>query len=109
MITTSYGSWYNHTGHNTSPKADIADAINGGDTDWLERMEESGALDRVEADYYQAVQDALPDGIWLTGEEFIGLHESDPNYTAEIANFDIRAAIESVDFVAILEKHDVDN
>lgn len=107
--TTSFGSWYNHTGYNTSPEADIQDAISGGDTDWHERMDAAGKLDAIASDYRDAVQAALPDGIWLTGDEFIGLHDSDPNYTDEIAEFDISAAIEAIDLNAIVEKHDVDN
>ena len=54
------------------------------------------------------VRAALPEGIYLTGDEFIGLHHSDPNYTDELADFDIKAAIESVDLGEIVERHDVD-
>lgn len=106
MITTGYGSWYNHTGSNTSPAGDVLDAINGGDNDWQRLMEESGALDRIETEYYHAVQNTLPDGIWLTGEEFIGRHESDPLYTDELAEFDIGEAVRSVDLYAIIERHE---
>lgn len=108
MITTGYGSWYNHTQSNTSPEADILDAINGGDNDWQERMEASGALDAIASDYRDAVQAALPGGIYLSGDEFNGLHHSDPDYTDEIGDFDIKEAIERIDLTAIIQKHDID-
>lgn len=108
MITTSYGTWYNHTGYNTSPEGDIADYINGGGADWCERMEAAGAVEAIADEYRAAVQAALPAGICLTGDEFIGPHHSDPGYTDEIAEFDIRAAIEDIDLGPIVAKHDVD-
>lgn len=107
--TTNYGTWYNHTGYNLTPGADILDAINGGDSPWQQRMEESGALERIESDWRDAIQAALPDGVWLTGNEFIGPHDSDPTFTDEIADFDIKAAIENIDLEKIIEKHDVDS
>lgn len=108
MITTDCGTWCNHGDNsNVSVEASIADAINGGDSDWQERMETSGALERVAADYRDAINEALPDGIWLTGNDFICLHHSDPNYTDEIADFDISEAIEKIDLFEIVEKHDV--
>jgi hypothetical protein len=108
MITTGYGSWYNHTGNNTSPEGDIADYMNGAGADWWKRMEEAGAIDAIAADYRTAVDAALPDGISLSGDEFLGLHQADPNYTDEIGDFDIRAAIEAIDLEPIVRKHDVD-
>lgn len=110
MITTEFGSWANHGDEwNVSVEASIADAINGGDNDWQERMETSGALDRIASDYRDAVNDALPYGIWLTGNEFIGLHQSDPDCTDEILEFDISAAVKEIDLMEIIQKHDVDN
>lgn len=108
MITTGYGSWYNHTGYNLSPEADIADYMNGGGSDWCERMDESGATEAIADDYRAAVDKALPEGIYLSGDEFIGLHHTDPDYTDEIAEFDIRAAIEGIDLGSIIQKHDID-
>ncbi|SDL27368.1 hypothetical protein [Streptomyces indicus] len=109
-VTTSYGTWANHGDRrNASVEATILDAINGGDSDWQERMETSGALDRIADDYRDAIDDALPEGISISGNEFIGLHHTDPDYTDAIGDFDIRAAIEDIDLYAIIQKHDVDN
>ncbi|MEU5959232.1 hypothetical protein [Streptomyces sp. NPDC047525] len=107
MITTGYGSWYNHTGSNTSPEGDIADYMNGGGSDWCERMDKAGATEAIADEYREAVCTALPAGIYLTGDEFIGLHHSDPDYTDEIGDFDIRAAIEEIDLGGIVAKHDI--
>lgn len=109
-VTTSYGTWVNHgDSSNVSVEASIADAINGGDSDWRERMETSGALDRIAADYRDAIDDALPEGISIAGNDFIGLHHTDPHYTDAIGDFDISAAVQGVDLWKIIEKHDVDN
>ncbi|MFJ1647960.1 hypothetical protein [Streptomyces sp. NPDC088258] len=109
-VTTSYGTWCNHgDSTNVSVEATIADAINGGDSEWRDRMETSGALERVASDYRDAIDNALPDGISIAGNEFIGLHRTDPDYTDEIGDFDISEAIQGVDLFAIVQKHDVDN
>jgi hypothetical protein len=107
-ITTSYGSWLNAAKHSLTVGTYIIDAINGGDSDWQERMDDSGALDLIERDFRDAIQAALPEGIWLTGEEFIGPHRSDPNYSDDLAEFDIGAAIEGLDLNTIVERWDVD-
>jgi hypothetical protein len=106
--TTGYGSWNNHQKHTLTVEQAIADAISGGDTDWLQRMDTSGACDTIATAYREAIQAALPDGLWLTGNEFIGLHPTDPDYTDDLADFDITAAIEDTDLYAIVERWDVD-
>lgn len=109
-VTTSYGTWVNHgDSTNVSVEATIMDNINGGGSDWQERMETSGALDRIASDYRAAIDDALPEGISISGNEFIGLHQTDPDYTDEIGDFNIREAIQGIDLFEIIQKHDVDN
>lgn len=107
-VTTSYGSWYNHTGSNLTPSADIQDVMGGADSDWLQRMEDSGAIDDIERDWREAINEALPEGITLAGEEFYGPHDSDPDYTDEIQDCDIREIINAIDLQDIIERHDVD-
>jgi len=109
MITTSYGSWNNHTRYNTSPGADILDVVNGGGSEWVERMQASGALDAVETEWRAAIQAALPEGVTLIGDEFIGPHSSDPAYTEAIRESDFKEIIDGIDLNAIIERHDVDN
>jgi hypothetical protein len=109
QITTGYGSWNNHGDRdNVTIEASIADAVNGAPRDWHERMEESGAFDRIAADYRSAIDDALPEGIALSGNEFIGMHHTDPGYTDAVGDFDIAAAIKAINLQAIIERHDVD-
>ncbi|MEO3976287.1 hypothetical protein [Streptomyces sp. CAU 1734] len=109
-VTTGYGTWNNYgDSGNVSVEATIVDAITGGDSEWQDRMETSGALDRIAADYRDAITGTLPDGISMAGNEFIGLHHTDPDYTDEIGDFDISEAVRRVDLQAIIQKHDVDN
>lgn len=113
--TTGYGTWCNRISpFSTSPENDILDYINGGDPDWRERMETSGALDRISAEYRQAIEAALPPGISLCGEEFIGpAHPEDGEFDGytddEDGTVDLRALIEEIDLAAIIDRNDVDN
>ncbi|MER7068957.1 hypothetical protein ABT357_25330 [Streptomyces albidoflavus] len=103
--TTSYGSFYNHTDFLTVG-AYIADACSLSDSDWLERMEAAGAFDRIEADFSDAINDALPGGVALSGDEFTGpAYEED--YEDGVADLDISKVVKGIDFWAIVQKHDV--
>lgn len=71
--TTSYGTWCNQVSpYSTSPDADVLDYINGGDSDWQELLEASGALALIQSEYRDAINAALPDSVSLCGDEFIG-------------------------------------
>lgn len=115
--TTTYGTWTNCVNtYSTSPEADIIDYITGGDADWRDRMESTGALDAIAAEYRRAIDVALPFEIALCGTEFIGPAYPDAEDQAawrdyprdESGCLDFRAAIEEIDLAAIIEKHDVD-
>jgi hypothetical protein len=107
--TTSYGTWVNHGDTtNLTVEATVADAIAGGDADWRERVESTGAFDSMVTAYRDAINDALPEGVFLTGDEFIG-----PYFTTD-CDFDrdelnLAEIIEGVDLFAIVEKFDPDN
>lgn len=115
MTTTSYGTWCNRVNtFSTSPESDIADYLGGGDREWCERMETSGAVDAIATDYRAAINAALPDDVSLCGEEFIGpAHPEDDEFKGypvdEHGSLDFKSAIEEIDLAAIVEKHDVDN
>lgn len=101
MTTTNLGSFLNVTG-TLNPGTVIADSISGGDSDWRKRMEQSGATDRIEADYRKAIDELLPEDVWLTGEQFIC------DINAEV-DFDLlREAIDAIDLDEIIARHDVD-
>lgn len=109
QITTGYGTWCNHGDRdNVSIEATIADAVNGAPRDWHERMEAAGAFDRIADDYRAAINDALPQGVTLAGNEFIGMHHTDPGYTEEVGSVDIAETIRGVSLQEIIERHDVD-
>lgn len=102
---TVYSTWYPETGDDT-PGHTILDATNGGDAEWRERMESSGALARIERDYRGAVNEALPDGVTLIGDQFYG-----PAYVGDRSwegDLDIRKIIEGIDLQEIIDRHDVD-
>jgi len=104
--TTDYGSWYNHAGAPTV-ESYVADACDGGDAEWAEQMEKTGAFDRIADDFRTAVNEALPDRVALCGDEFIGpAYDEDCTWDGDL---DIAEIINDVDFWAIVEKHDVDN
>lgn len=70
---TSYGSWASYGDrYNVSIEATVADAVNGGDSDWRERLQSSGAFDRIVSGYRAAIDAALPGDVALCGDEFIG-------------------------------------
>ncbi|MFH8483022.1 hypothetical protein [Streptomyces sp. NPDC018055] len=108
MTTTrKYGTWNNHGDEwNLTVGSSIVTALNGAPSDWQERMDSSGALDRIKSDYRDAINDALPDGVSLSGNEFIGPAYAE-DYTWE-GELDISATVKGVDLWKIIERHDVD-
>jgi hypothetical protein len=111
--TTDYGTWYNHTHHNTNPESDIVDFINGGGSDWCERVESTGAFDLMAHAYRDAIQAALPPGVHLTGDQFIGpAYDDDKDFDGypenEDGDLDINAIIEGIDLAEIVERYDPD-
>ena len=110
--TTSYGTWCNQVNaYSTSPDADVLDYINGGDNAWQERLEASGALELIQSEYRQAIQDALPDSISLCGDEFIGPAEPDDDEfdgypTDEHGRLDLKAMVEEIDLEPIVDRNE---
>lgn len=107
FTTTGYGSWATEGDRsNVSVEASIADAVNGGDRDWRERMEAAGAFEKIADAYRAAINEALPERVSLIGNEFIGpAYEDDHTWEEEL---DIPAVVKGVDLMEIVERHDVD-
>lgn len=115
--TTSYGTWCNQVApYSTSPDADVDDYIGGGDPEWRELLEKSGALGTIKAAYRQAIEDALPDSVSLCGDEFIGPYykadeddsdEWDGYPTDDFGSLDIKACVEDIDLEPIVEANDI--
>lgn len=113
--TTSYGTWNNHGDRtNTTLEATVIDYINGGDSEWRERIEADGSFDAMISDYRQAINDALPDSVSLNGDEFYGpYYDADKDFdgypTDEFGGLDIASIIEDIDLGDIVAKNDPDN
>lgn len=110
--TTSYGTWNNRVApYSTSPDADVDDYITGGDPEWRDLLIASGALDRIKAEYRNAINAALPADIALCGDEFIGPAEPedgefDDYPTDEDGNLDFVAMVEDIDLAEIIDRNE---
>jgi hypothetical protein len=111
--TTSYGTWCNRVApYSTSPDSDVVDYIGGGDRDWQELLDKSGALEQIQIEYREAINAALPPSISLCGDEFIGPAypddgEFDGYPTDEYGDeLDFKAMVEDIDLAAILERNE---
>lgn len=102
--TTYYGTWNDRVEpHSANFSTSVYTALGDFADDY--------DIDAIEADYRAAINDALPDGVSLCGDEFIGpAHDADCDFdgypTDEYGRLDIKAIVESVDFWAIVAKHD---
>lgn len=112
--TTTYGHWTTLVDHTSSTlERTVFEFISGADRDWITALEESGALDRIIEDYREAINKALPPGVALSGDEFIGPFEHAPDAwagypTTEDGDLDIGAIVEAIDLGAIVARHDPD-
>ncbi|WP_371793057.1 hypothetical protein OG285_32525 [Streptomyces sp. NBC_01471] len=110
--TKSYGTWCNRINqYSTSPDADVLNVINGGDSDWRELLENSGALALIRDEYRNAINAALPPSISLCGDEFIGPaypddDEFDGYATDKHGALDLAAVLEDIDLEPIVERND---
>jgi hypothetical protein len=100
--TTNFGTWLNHAGSLTVEQT-IADYVGDFADDY--------DLDAIARDYRDAVNEAMPHGVTLAGNEFYGpYYETDRDFDGYPADehdeLDMAAIIESVDFVEIVERHD---
>lgn len=105
MIATVYGSFYNATG-TLNPATVVIDYINGGDPEWREQMEASGAIDAIVGDYVDAINAALPDGVSLVGDEIIGPHRTDEDYDEDFTLDVVASVANEIDLAEIVERHE---
>lgn len=101
--TTSYGTWANHA-KALSVETTVADYIDGGGAEWVARVHATGAFDRLVDDFRTAVNDQLPDGVTLVGDEFYG--PVDP--PGDTIYDQIRQAIDAFDLATAVKHHDPD-
>jgi hypothetical protein len=98
MITnTGFGSWYNHQGHELTIQQSVIVALGdyGDDYD----------VDAITRDWRAAINEALPDTVTLSGDEFYGpAHDTDRDWEGDL---DITSVIEAVDFWALAARHEL--
>lgn len=111
--TTSYGTWCNQVSpYSTSPDSDVLDYINGGDSDWQQLLDASGALEAIQSEYRAAIDAALPPSVSLCGDEFIGpAYPDDDEWDGypvdDMGGLDIKACVEDIDLQPIVERNDI--
>lgn len=106
--TTGYGTWNNHGDRTALTVEDtVGGYLSGGDSEWVERCEQTGALENMVATYRAAINNALPDGVSLNGNDFYGpYYEADQAWEGEL---DLAEIIAGIDLGEIVAGHDPDN
>ncbi|MFE9850288.1 hypothetical protein ACFYPN_15960 [Streptomyces sp. NPDC005576] len=102
-VTTSYGTWLNHAGED-SPAYTILNAVGDDYADF--------DLTAIETEYRDAIDAALPNGVGLSGKEFLGpYYEADREFDGypvdEDGNIDIPAVIAGIDISTIVDRHEL--
>ena len=105
MITTSYGTWCNRVDpYSLSVEQSVVEALG----DYADDYD----VEAIAADWRRAINEALPPGVSLVGNEFIGPAYPEANafdgYPHDEYSVDIRAIVESVDFWSIAARHEID-
>jgi hypothetical protein len=91
--TTSYGSWLNQTGTSLTVEQGVYESLGDFADDY--------DIDAIASDMRSAVNEALPDGVFLAGDELYG------PWDGSYAEDTIKNAVLSVDFWAIADRHDI--
>lgn len=105
MTTTVYGTWVNYDRDALTPEATIGDALANAEPEWLEKVEETGAFQAMVDAYRDAIDNALPEGVNLIGEQFYGPTHEDTRASGMDA---ITEALDSIDTCKIIDDHDPD-
>ena len=104
MMTRHYGTWVTvFDGRNSvDPEHSVADALGSYGSDY----DIPGLIDH----YRRAINAALPNTVWLCGDEFIGPVDDSAGWedypVTEEGHLDIATIVESVDFYEIAELYD---
>lgn len=103
--TTSYGTWNNRVApYELTVEHTVTEAFGSEGPDGFD-------FDAIVADYRAAIDAALPDSVFLCGDEFIGpYYEADRDFESysldEDGRLDIRAIVDGIDFWEIATRHD---
>jgi hypothetical protein len=105
VTTTGYGTWTNRVDAlNTDVAGTVSDAYGTYAPDGAD-------FDAVVDEYRAAINDALPEGVTLSGNEFIGpAHPEDVTWGPELydkyGDLKIGAIVATVDLQSIIDRHD---
>lgn len=104
--TTTYGTWCNTIdSYSTSLEHSVVESLGDYGTD------EHYDIEAIETEYREAINEALPAGVSLCGNEFYGpYYASDCDWTGYPVgvddDLDLKAIVDGVDFWAIATKHE---
>ncbi len=102
-VTKTYGNWNNAADFGTLTVEHSVSVALG---DYADAYD----VDGIAADYRDAINAALPEGVSLCGDQFIGpYYEADKTWGPELercGSLNIRKIVREVDFWAIAAKHD---
>jgi hypothetical protein len=101
--TTCYGAWATYDGALT-----VEETIEAYLGDFAVDFDAAGAFSKVVDDFRAAINENLPGGITLNGDNFYGPHPLNDGVRPHELNTLIPEVIEAVDLDAIVEKHDPD-
>lgn len=102
--TTSYGTWTNRVEpYTASFEQDVYESLG----DYADDYD----IEALTAEYRNAINEALPNGVWLTGSEFIGpYYDEDADFgdapVDEFGSLDFKAIVDGIDFWEIAARHD---
>ncbi|QVJ03084.1 hypothetical protein KGD82_13700 [Nocardiopsis eucommiae] len=105
--TTSFGTWNNHgDSGNLTVESTVLDYLSGGDTEWVQRLQDGDHFDDMVDAYRNAINAALPASVSLAGDEFYGpYYATDQDWDGEL---DIAEIIQGIDLGEIVDQHDPD-
>ena len=103
-VTTSYGTWNNRIdAYALTVEQSVVEALG----DFADEYDVEALADA----WRQAINEALPSGVALTGDEFIGPWEAGDDFdgypTDEFGGLDIAAIVQSIDLWKIAERYDL--
>lgn len=106
--STVYGTWVNYSGDALTPEATLEDALINAEAEWRERLDETGAFEAMADAYRDAINNALPEGVNLVGEQFYGPFEPATSTEGTESFESITEALDSIDLQKIIDDHDTD-
>lgn len=106
ITTTTYGTWCNRVDPDSlTVEQTVTEAFGSEGYDGFD-------IDAIVREYRSAINDALPDSVTLSGDEFIGPYNDEDCHfdgypTTETGALDIKEIVDGVDLWKIINRHGV--